>query len=84
MKLYIAVNKKIIKGQVECEASSVREVLELLRVRFGNDFEKEVYNGMLKEGIAVVLNKHPVTPDKLDTSLKDDDTLFLFTAITGG
>jgi len=84
VKLYIVVAERIIKSDDECEAKAVRDVLEHLRRRLGADFERDVYDGVLKDGYALVLNRTPLTAEQLDTPVNDGDTLFLFTALTGG
>jgi len=78
------VGKRIIKSDNECEAETVRDVLEHLRRGLGTQFEHDVYNGVLKDGYALVLNKIPLTAEQLDTPVCDGDTLFLFTALAGG
>jgi len=84
VKLYIVVGERIIKSDDECKAKAVRDVLEHLRRRLGADFERDVYDGVLKDGYALVLNRTPLTAEQLDTPVNDGDTLFLFTALTGG
>ena len=84
VRLYIVVGKRIVKSDDECEAKTVRDVLEHLRRRLGADFERDVYDGVLKDGYALVLNRTPLTAEQLDTPVNDGDTLFLFTALTGG
>ena len=84
VRLYIVVGRKIIKSDEECGAETVRDVLEHLRRRLGDDFERDVYDGVLKDGYALVLNKTPLTAEQLDTPIDDGDTLFLFTALAGG
>ena len=84
VKLYIVVGKRIIKSDNECEAETVRDVLEYLRCRFGADFERDVYDGVLKDGYALVLNRTPLTAEQINAPVSDGDTLFLFTALAGG
>jgi len=84
VRLYIALGRKILKGDFECEAVSVRSLLEFLRRRFGRQFEQEVYDGTLKEGHGIVLNQKPLTPNQIDMPLADGDSVFIFTALTGG
>lgn len=77
------------KIELEVDDLTLRELLDRLCEEFGDDLKKQVFDpkthnvsNMLK---VLVNGRHYTTmPDKLETSLQDDDEVALFPPVAGG
>jgi MoaD family protein len=75
--------------EVEEDALSLREILEYLANRFGNDFSELILDQETKEladHVMLLVNgfNYLYLPKMLDTDLKDGDEIALFPPIAGG
>jgi MoaD family protein len=69
------------------DASTVRDVIEALSVRYGEDFRRKVISpeGDLNKFVAVFLNNSDVrTLEGLPTPVREDDVIAFLPAVAGG
>ena len=74
---------------VEIEKGTLREVLELLCIRFGKKFEDLIFDSETKEAKRsnqILLNglSHLNLRERLHVDLKDGDVITLLPTLTGG
>jgi len=68
------------------DGATVREVLDLLSDKYGNDFSEYIFKGRrLRDHIQILLNGVNITTlNGLDTRLKEDSTLAVVPPVGGG
>ncbi|MFX0100939.1 MAG: MoaD/ThiS family protein [Candidatus Hodarchaeota archaeon] len=68
------------------EKSTIKDLLENLKERFGKEFEGRFYtNGKLNSYIIILLNGNDVRNAKfINTELKEGDNILFLPAIAGG
>ena len=73
--------------QLEINKGTPRNVLDSLVKKFGSSIKEALFDneGKLEQAIQVLLNgKEWITHDKLDTTLKDNDSLIFMMLVAGG
>jgi len=72
---------------IDIEALTIRDVINLLIARYGKEFEKAIYNenGELKRFINIYVNGRDIRfLNYFDTKLNNGDEVSIITAIGGG
>ncbi len=88
IKLFATLRKKTGTGELEFEASDVKEALEELVSEF-EELEDVIFesrdNEELKENITVIKDgRNIIYLDGLDTELKPEDSISVFPSVGGG
>ncbi|CAC12024.1 conserved hypothetical protein [Thermoplasma acidophilum] len=85
---YYATLRPITKKKEETfnGISKISELLERLKVEYGSEFTKQMYDGNnLFKNVIILVNGNNITSMKgLDTEIKDDDKIDLFPPVAGG
>jgi len=84
---YGALGRSIGEREVEVEASTLKEALEGLTVKYGETFKERIFDeaGNLKRFINVYVNGKDIRfLNQLETTLKHGDETLIIPAVSGG
>jgi len=87
VKFYASLKEKLGKDVVSLKAENVKEAIELLKDKLGENFSRWVLekDGSLKNYYILIVNERIVDKKNLiNTKLKDKDILHIFPPIAGG
>lgn len=87
MRLIATLATAIGRKELETEASSLREALDVLTEKYGDTFKTKILDseGNPKEQIRIYVNGKDIRfLNKLNTSLSDGDEVLILPAVTGG
>jgi molybdopterin synthase sulfur carrier subunit len=72
--------------EVECEGTTIEDILNLLLERFGSVLENVIFEGgRLKDMVKILLNGKDIRGlNGLNTELKDGDCISIFPPVAGG
>ncbi|MCX7703181.1 MAG: MoaD/ThiS family protein [Planctomycetota bacterium] len=86
VKIYTVLNKGLVKGDFDFEATTVADVFENLVAKYQQPFRNEIYDsGQIKNNYVLLVNGEPVERENLErVRLKDGDLLLLFPPVSGG
>jgi molybdopterin synthase sulfur carrier subunit len=84
---YFALLRNITgKQEEQIAAKNVKELLDILILKYGKSFEKEFFEqGKLKRGVNILKNGRNILHiNQLDTELESSDVISLFLPLAGG
>jgi molybdopterin synthase sulfur carrier subunit len=84
---YFALLRNITgKQEEQVAAKNVKELLDILILKYGKSFEKEFFEqGKLKRGVNILKNGRNILHiNQLDTELESTDVISLFLPLAGG
>ena len=84
---YGALVNTTYEKEIEIEASTLKEALHKLTIKYGKNFEERVYDETknLRRYINIYINGRDVRfLDLLDTTLKRGDNVSIMPAVSGG
>ncbi len=87
MRLIATLATAIGRKELETEASSLREALDVLTEKYGDTFKTKILDseGNPKGQIRIYVNGKDIRfLNKLNTSLSDGDEVLILPAVTGG
>ncbi len=88
VKFFATVREATGVKNIEMDADTIRDVLDKLQVKFGEQFTQTVFDpatGNLKQFYSCMVNgKRIELLDGYDTKLADDDAIALFPPVGGG
>ena len=87
VRLYADLRAAAEKDEVEIEAESVKQVVDMLVTKFGTPLREALLdqNGRLEAFYRIYVNKRVVAEDELDKKLlADGDVVQMFPPVAGG
>ncbi len=87
VEMYSLIRQISGERTLEVSALNVKEALQCLQERYGEEFQSKVYHPQrgLADGVNIILKgKNIQVLQGLDTPLEETDTLALFYSIEGG
>jgi len=87
LRLLATLATAIGRKEVETEASSLKEALDVLTAEYGDKFKAKVFDttGNPKRQIKIYVNGRDIRfLNQLDTLLNDGDEVLILPAVTGG
>lgn len=87
VKFYGVLAEAVQSREVDVEASTLRQLLSALAVKYGNSFTEKIYNGdgTLRRFVNIYINGRDIRfIQGVDTKLNDGDEVLFIPAVSGG